>query len=132
MLARLAADSRSLSPALGLTGDTLTPCPESPNCVSSDAPGNDPHYIEPLALSDAGQWDTLIKRISTMAGATLVTLEHDYAHFTFSTPLLGFVDDVECHYRPAQSQAAIRSASRVGYGDMNINRKRVEAIRGLL
>ena len=132
MFIKLAADSRAMNVPSGLVDGVLRQCPPSPNCVSSEAPEDDSHYIAPIADADGSRWATLVAAVSAMAGAELVTAEDDYAHFTFSTPLLGFVDDVEFHYQPARQVIAVRSASRVGYGDMNTNRKRIDAIRAAL
>lgn len=131
-LLKLAADSRNMTVPSGLVDGRLKPCPPSPNCVSSDAPPDDSHYILAIADADGARWAGLVERVSAMNGATLVAAENDYAHFTFRTPVMGFVDDVEFHNRPAQQEIAIRSASRVGYSDWNANRKRVDAIRAAL
>jgi len=51
----------------------------------------------------------------------------DYLYVEFSTPLMGFVDDVEFYCDGKAIQ--VRSASRLGYSDLGVNRKRIEAIR---
>lgn len=132
MFIKLAADSRAMNVPSGLVDGSLRQCPPSPNCVSSEAPADDSHYIAPIADADGSRWATLVATVGAMAGAELVTAGDNYAHFTFSTPLLGFVDDVEFHHQPARQAIAVRSASRVGYGDMNTNRKRIDAIRAAL
>ena len=38
-------------------------------------------------------------------------------------------DDVEFLLLRGENEIAVRSASRVGYGDMGVNRNRIEAIR---
>jgi uncharacterized protein (DUF1499 family) len=43
-----------------------------------------------------------------------------------------FVDDVEFWYDPAARVIQVRSASRVGEGDLGVNRKRIEALRAAL
>ena len=43
--------------------------------------------------------------------------------------LLRFVDDVDAVVDPDAGVIHVRSASRVGYSDLGVNRKRVEAIR---
>ena len=132
MFIKLAADSRAMNVPSGLVDGSLRQCPASPNCVSSEAPADDSHYIAPIADADGSRWATLVATVGAMAGAELVTAGDNYAHFTFSTPLLGFVDDVEFHHQPARQAIAVRSGSRVGYGDMNTNRKRIDAIRAAL
>jgi len=42
---------------------------------------------------------------------------------------LGFVDDVEFRIDEAAGVIHVRSASRTGYWDLGVNRRRVEAIR---
>jgi uncharacterized protein (DUF1499 family) len=42
---------------------------------------------------------------------------------------MGFVDDVEFWFDPAAGVVQLRSASRVGRGDLGVNRQRIEAIR---
>jgi uncharacterized protein (DUF1499 family) len=71
----------------------------------------------------------LAQAISGMHGARIVTQTADYLHAEYTTRWLRFVDDVE-FYAPAGAQLIqVRSASRVGYSDFGVNRKRVEAIR---
>lgn len=132
MFVKLAADSRSMNVPSGLVDGNLRQCPPSPNCVSSQVATDDSHYIAPIADADGSRWAGLVDSISAMDGTTLVTADAEYVHFTFRTPTFGFVDDVEFHNRPAQQVIDVRSASRVGYGDMNANRKRIDAIRAAL
>jgi len=40
-----------------------------------------------------------------------------------------FVDDIEFLLDTANQQVQVRSASRLGYRDFDVNRERVEAIR---
>jgi hypothetical protein len=48
----------------------------------------------------------------------------------FSTPLLGFTDDVELY--SDGKVLHVRSSSRLGVRDFNVNRKRVESLRAQL
>lgn len=132
MLMKMAADSRRMNAVVGIDNNALRPCPGSPNCVCSDVPTDDTHYIAPILDPDGTRWASLVSRVSTMKGAELVSSDGGYAHFTFRSPMLGFIDDVEFHYRPAEQSIAVRSASRVGYSDWNANSKRIDAVRLLL
>lgn len=101
----------------------FAPCPASPNCVSSLA--TDPeHQIAPLALGDL---DKLQALVLSMPRAALVERGADYLHVTFTSKLMRYVDDVE--FRIAGDHIDVRSASRVGYGDMGVSRARVEELR---
>ncbi len=112
----------------------LAPCPSSPNCVSSRAgPSDEVHYIEPLrfqgdAVAARGRLASILR---AMPGAELVADEEHYLHFTFTTRVLRFVDDVEFVFDPTDSIIHCRSASRVGYGDLGVNRRRIEKVRRL-
>ena len=132
MLLALAAQSRSMSVTLGIADGRLRACPATPNCVSSDAPVGDSHHVAPIADPTGEKWARLVDTVSSMKGASLLESNERYAHFTFMSNIIRFVDDVEFHYRPDVGEIAIRSASRVGRGDWNANRSRAETIRALL
>src|SRR5258705_1689978 len=115
---------------LGVQAGRLAPCPESPNCVSSQAK-DATHLIAPIAYEgDATAAMTrLAQVIARQPGAQLVTQRSDYLYATFQTPLMGFVDDVEFMADPVRHAIDVRSASRLGYGDFGVNRKRIETLR---
>ena len=104
-------------------------CPDSPNCVSSDAQGA--RAIAPLRIRGAAQaaWQALEKRLKTAEGVKIAASQPGYLRAEFTTRLLRFTDDVEFELRPEQGVIAVRSASRVGYYDFGANRSRVEKLR---
>ena len=119
---------------LGLSPEgTLSPCPASPNCVSSDA-DNGGHNIPALAVRGDPEtaWDALLAHLDALPGCKIVVREQDYLRAEARTRLLRFVDDVEFHKRPAERIIAMRSASRVGFSDLGTNRRRLESIRSAL
>ncbi len=59
----------------------------------------------------------------------LIEEEDGYLHYEFTSLLLRFVDDVEFLFDEGSKAIHFRSASRVGYGDFGVNRRRVEDIR---
>ena len=64
---------------------------------------------------------------------TRIVSESDvYLHVECRSALLGFVDDLELHLREQNNLIAVRSASRRGYRDFGVNRKRVEQLRAVL
>ena len=110
----------------------LRPPPRSPNCVSSQAePSDRIHWIAPLPLH--GDRATAIDRLAAIIGqlprTSLVERGGAYARFTFTTRLVRYVDDVELLVHPTEPRVDVRSASRVGWGDLGTNRRRVEALR---
>jgi uncharacterized protein (DUF1499 family) len=117
----------------GIEDGSLRPCPESPNCVSSLSTDT-AHGIEALAYEgDVEEGMRLLKAVMQRLPRTrIVTEEGRYLHVEFTTRIMRFVDDVEFLIDESGGRIDVRSASRVGYGDMGTNRKRVEEIRAVL
>jgi uncharacterized protein (DUF1499 family) len=113
----------------GLAADQLAPCPDSPNCVSSQA-GNADQRIE--ALHYTGDAGTANKRLLTvlknMDRTTIKNADARSIHAEVRSAFFGFVDDLTFYF-DAPSVIQVRSASRVGYADFGVNRQRVEEIR---
>ena len=122
-------------PALGVGDGQLMPCPPTPNCVASQANAADPaHHVAPIAFRTdaANAWAALIAAVRGTAGATIVAERPGYLHAEFSSPVLGFVDDVEFQLDAGAKRIHVRSASRLGRSDLGVNRARIEAIRARL
>jgi uncharacterized protein (DUF1499 family) len=115
---------------LGVETGRLAACPSRPNCVCSDD-RDAGHAVEPLRLTvgaDEG-WIAARDAVAAMPRTTIVTERPDYLHAECSSAFFGFVDDLELSLRRDQDVIAVRSASRLGYGDLGVNRKRVETLR---
>ena len=116
----------------GSVDGRLAPCPNKPNCVSSQAAAGDKHhYIEALTYSgEPGQARARLERaIAGMKRARVVVRQGNYWRLEFTSALWRFVDDVEFLFDDNDRRIDIRSASRVGYSDLGVNRQRVEEIR---
>jgi len=114
---------------LGAVDGRLAACPARPNCVSSQA-GDEAQRIAPFVFTGAGS-DAMVRLARVIAaepGARIVEQRTDYIYATFETPLMGFVDDVEFLLQP-ERRIDVRSASRLGYSDLGVNRKRLEGLR---
>lgn len=118
---------------LGVKNGLLAPCPFSPNCASSDT-GDSGHHVTPflLALPPEKAWAVARELVSAMARTHIVTERPDYLHAECRSFLFGFVDDLELHLRPSEGIIAVRSASRIGYSDFGVNRRRIEDLRASL
>jgi uncharacterized protein (DUF1499 family) len=114
----------------GLRDGRLPPCPDSPNCVSSQAE-DDAHRAAPIDYQgDADEaWARIRRVIEQMPRAGIVQRTDSYLHAEFRTAIGGFVDDVELLLDRQAGVIHIRSASRAGYSDLGVNRRRVERIR---
>lgn len=125
---------------LGVRGGRLKPPSDTENSVTSQATLYPDHPqrayadIAPLALLGDGP-ATIAKiraEVEQMKGAKVIKADSDYLYAQFTTPLMKFVDDVEFWVDPAARVVQVRSASRVGKGDLGANRKRIEAVRSAL
>ncbi len=115
---------------LGPVDRRLRPCPESPNCVSSQAE-DETHRVEPLRFDGdpTAAWGRLRKLLEGMDRAEVIADDGRYMHVEFTTSVMRFTDDVEFLLQPEQRIIDLRSASRVGYWDFGVNRSRVRRIR---
>jgi uncharacterized protein (DUF1499 family) len=114
---------------LGVTNGRLAKCPETPNCVSTQA--IDELHRMP-AISASGSRNETIAKIkavikSDFPRAKLISETENYLHYEFTSLIFRFVDDVEFLVDDA-SEVNFRSASRVGRSDLGANQKRMEKI----
>lgn len=117
----------------GLSAGSLAACPARPNCVCSDA--SDPqHSISAFALTVQPEraWAAARAAVLSLPRTQIVSESDDYLHAECRSAVFGFVDDLELHLRPQNNSIAVRSASRLGYRDFGVNRKRVESLRAAL
>jgi uncharacterized protein (DUF1499 family) len=125
------------TPRLGVHDGRLTPPRRTPNSVSSqatlypDAPQKDYAAIDPLPVRGDGprSMERLRSIIAGLPHAQIVATHPDYLYAQFTTPTLRFVDDTEFWFSPTDNAIHVRSASRLGRRDFQVNRKRVEMIR---
>jgi len=111
----------------------MADCPDRPNCVSSEAQ-DAKHTIDPFRLkgNPAVGWDAIVSVVINLPRSEVVKQTDRYLHTECKSRLFGFVDDLELRLDPMTGVVAIRSASRVGYSDWGVNRRRVEALRQIL
>jgi len=115
---------------LGATNGFLAPCPDSPNCVS-DRDTDPEHKIAPLTYTGS-RADAMTKLASVVRSTTraeIVSQTDDYLDAEYTSLIWRFVDDVEFSFDPDGKTIHVRSASRVGKGDLGVNRRRIEDIR---
>ena len=115
---------------LGLSKGQLIECGKNPNCVSSQTTQSSMR-IAPINASDTPEltWLMLRDLVETIPQAILITENETYRHYQFTTPLMGFIDDVELLFDRKKQLIQVKSASRVGQSDFGANRKRVELLR---
>jgi uncharacterized protein (DUF1499 family) len=108
----------------------LDPCPQSPNCVSSQA-WNPDQRVEPFPLAGdaADALDALARLIEADTLARVVERRGIYLHAEYRSRIFRFVDDLELLADEQARVIHVRSASRRGWSDLGVNRRRVESLR---
>jgi uncharacterized protein (DUF1499 family) len=114
----------------GETTHTLAPCPASPNCVSSQATDAE-HFTEPLRFTGDATlaWDRLETALGAESRLSIIEDTGSYLHAEARSLVFRFVDDIEFVLDAEAGVIQVRSASRTGYSDFGVNRRRVERIR---
>jgi uncharacterized protein (DUF1499 family) len=109
----------------------LEPCPDSPNCVNSYQSDEEHTPMEPLHFSGdhAMAISDLKEIIKEMPRTEIADSSDVYLKVVFTIALFGFQDDVEFLADTLHNEIHFRSASRVGYYDLGVNRRRMESIQ---
>lgn len=110
----------------------LRDCPSAPNCVSTHATASR-RRAEPIPFTGplAEVQQRLRRVLERMPRVEVVFEEPNYLRAEARTRL-GFVDDVELaleESEPGIGRIHYRSASRTGWWDLGVNRRRMEAVR---
>ncbi|AFZ43407.1 hypothetical protein PCC7418_1205 [Halothece sp. PCC 7418] len=115
---------------LGVNKGSLSPCPQTPNCVSSQSK-DVTHKVEPLTYNSSRK--EALNKLKTMIEETdhakIIEATSNYLYAQYTSRIMGFVDDVEFYLDPQENVIHVRSASRVGESDLGVNRRRIESIR---
>lgn len=116
---------------LGVSQGRLAPCPNMPNCVSSQVE-DESHFLEPLHYGGSRQeaMAKLTGVINDMPRTRIVVQTDSYMHVEFATSgIPRWTDDVEFYIPPEGQVIHFRSASRIGYSDWGKNKRRMLEIR---
>ncbi len=123
----------TLSTATQAAEKKLAACPNSPNCVSSQA-ADEGHFIAPFKITGNVEqaWVALKNALISQSRTVITNETGDTLHAQATSLVFRFVDDIDAILDADAKIIHIRSASRIGYGDFGVNRKRVEALRSQL
>ena len=118
---------------LGVRNGKLAGLPDKPNGVSTQTENQD-QWMAPLTYSGSSEdaMASLRTVVALMPRSSIVEEQELYLRAEFRSAFFRFVDDVEFLIEPETSRIHFRSAARVGYSDMGVNRTRVEEIRDRL
>jgi uncharacterized protein (DUF1499 family) len=113
---------------IGVAKGRLSPCPESPNCVSSFEGANPFAYQADRALVRTA----LMEILEDWPRTKVTQSTEDYIHVEFRSRVFSFIDDGEFYLPAADSVVHFRFAARTGHSDMGANAARGEDIRSVL
>ena len=124
-------------PDLGVHNGRLKPPSVTPNSVSSQAdlyPDNPQRaYAEVAPFKYTGDGKAAMARLAGIVGhmerITIIKNQPGYLYAQCRTRWLRFTDDLEFYLDEPAGVIQVRSASRLGKGDLGVNRARVEALR---
>jgi uncharacterized protein (DUF1499 family) len=85
-----------------------------------------------LAVPVAEAWPVVQRAVEAQPRTRIVAQTGDFLHAECRSRIFRFVDDLQLQLRAGEGIIAVRSASRLGYSDLGVNRKRVEALRSEL
>ncbi len=106
----------------------LKPCPDSPNCVSTQATNDKKRDPIPYTGSLEAAREKLLGLLDGLPRTKREKVDDNYVHYTFKTWPIPFTDDVEFIFDDATKLIHYRSASRVGHSDLGVNSKRMAGI----
>jgi uncharacterized protein (DUF1499 family) len=129
------------APAIGLGADgTLATCDYAPNCFSTSG---DENHLLPLwkakaAGSAMSELVTTVKAYPPGQGGVdgggfkIVSATPTYLYVQYESLKSGFIDDVEFALVGESGEVQVRSSSRLGYLDFNVNAIRLNWLSGKL
>lgn len=116
-------------PKLGVVDGKLTDTPQTPNAVSSQTTDED-KKVAPFPYKENLQStkDGIKLAVKAYGDVKIIEEKADYLRYVFTTGLMRYNDDVEFYFDDQNKVVHFRSASRMGYSDMGLNRERYNAL----
>ncbi|UCD31114.1 MAG: DUF1499 domain-containing protein [Desulfobacterales bacterium] len=92
---------------------------------------NPKHQVEPFRLKKESKisWDIVQKTVDSLPRTKIASADSINIHAECRSIIFRFIDDLTLHLTPSKGIIHIRSASRIGYSDLGVNRRRVESLR---
>jgi len=125
------AITRPLSPHSDIW--QLSPCPPTPNCVSTEA-SKESQRIESFELAKDIDtvWPQIVGVVDELSRSNIQQHRTGYLYSKHYSSVWKFVDYLEILYVAEEHRLMVRSSSRFGLSDFGVNRKRVKKLRQAL
>jgi uncharacterized protein (DUF1499 family) len=116
--------------SLGVNNGKLAKMPNKPNAVSSQTDEKD-KKVEALEFRENLNTSKgkVISAIESYGDAKIIKNENNYIYAVFTTGKMKYHDDVEFYFDENEKRIHFRSASRIGYSDMGLNRERYNKLK---
>ena len=114
---------------LGVKNGRFLPLPDSPNGVSTQATATS-QRMEPIPFTGnaAEEMKRIVAAVNSVPRSKIVQQDSHYLRAEFTSLLFRFVDDVEFFIDDKDNVVQFRSASRIGYSDLGVNRRRMDLL----
>lgn len=123
--AQMAYKNNKIPSDLGAENGTLSSVPRSPNAVSSQS--DDPEKkVNPFPYknSTVETKQAVLNVLEKYGKIKIITNNKNYIHAVSKSGVMRYKDDLEFYFDEKLQVVHFRSASRIGYSDMGLNRKR--------
>ena len=117
-------------PTIGVKNGQLAPVPRTPNAVSSQSEAETTR-VEPFPFKQSGLIESktaMLQILNTFNDIDIIKEEKNYIHAVSTTATWHFHDDLEFFFDERIRAVHFRSASRIGYSDLGLNRKRYKQL----
>jgi len=115
--------------SIGLENGKFAPMPKSPNAVSSQTDIEE-KQVEPFPFKGSLEEtkEAVKKALSDYGSVKIREEKPNYIHAVHTTGTMHYHDDLEFYFDEEKKVVHFRSASRVGYSDMGLNRERYNSL----
>lgn len=130
--AQLTYKNNKIPSDLGVETGTLSSVPRSPNAVSSQTDDPDKR-VNPFPFKGSKELSrqAVLTSLEKYGKIKIIINNDNYIHAVSKTGLMRYKDDLEFYFDEKQKVVHFRSASRIGYSDMGLNRKRYNILYDL-
>lgn len=130
IVASMAIKNNRKPKGLGVHNGRLKEMPFTPNAVSSQTAKKSARVESfPFNGTKDEAKKNLLGMLKGYEGVKIIETDADYIYAVWTSPTMKFHDDIEFYFNNQTKQIEFRSASRVGYSDAGVNRKRYNNMR---
>lgn len=115
---------------LGETNGSLAQLPRTPNAISSQT-SDTQKKVDPFPFNQnlSVSKNSLKLILEDFEGIKIVSEGKNYIHALSTSKTMRFHDDIEFFFDERSKVVHFRSASRIGFSDLDVNRKRYELFK---